>query len=263
MPHVFMVIRRSGGKLSSSISLLIVTNIHRPARITGMRSGLKAAGKEFVFGVYDGVTGLVVQPYTGARDAGPVGFVKGVGMGLTGFVLKDLSAIFGPFGYTFKGVHKELLKHKQPTHFIRKARIMEGQRDLGGLDEKEKTTAIEIVNHAWGVVQQIWALQDEKRSQGIRGKLHVMRERKMWHANGAFENVDKAEKALAAKSQGESLEEIFGRQREELNLAQKPRKNVVEDLRNDDQEGVEDVGQVVQKNQESKKPTRDMPHCLV
>jgi hypothetical protein len=109
-----------------------------------MKSGLKAAGEEFVFGIYDGVTGLVVQPYTGARDGGATGFVKGVGMGLTGFVLKDLAAIFGPFGYTFKGVHKELLKGRQPTKFIRRARILEGQRDLGDLDEQETKKRIGV-----------------------------------------------------------------------------------------------------------------------
>jgi hypothetical protein len=97
------------------------TTVRRPARIIGMKSGLKAAGKEFVFGIYDGFSGLVLQPYTGARDNGPIGFMKGVGMGLTGFVSKDLAAIIGPFGYTAKGLHKEVLKGKQPTNFIRKA----------------------------------------------------------------------------------------------------------------------------------------------
>lgn len=87
-----------------------------------MKSGLKAAGEEFVYGIYDGCTGLVLQPYNGAREGGAVGFTKGVGMGLTGFVLKDLAAIFGPFAYTLKGIHKEMLKSTQPTHFIRKVR---------------------------------------------------------------------------------------------------------------------------------------------
>ena len=64
--------------------------VSRPTRVTGYKSGLKAAGSEFVYGIYDGFSGLVVQPYTGARDNGTVGFVKGVGMGFGGFVLKDL-----------------------------------------------------------------------------------------------------------------------------------------------------------------------------
>lgn len=123
-----------------------------------MKSGLKAAGEELVFGIYDGVTGLVVQPYTGARDHGSVGFVRGVGIGLTSFVLKDLAAIFGPVGYTFKGIHKELLKGRQPTNFIRKARILEGQRDLQDLDAKERKRTTETVAHGWSVVQEIWAI---------------------------------------------------------------------------------------------------------
>ncbi|KAH6713659.1 hypothetical protein BKA61DRAFT_518360 [Leptodontidium sp. MPI-SDFR-AT-0119] len=204
--------------------------VRRPTRITGIKSGLKAAGQEFTFGIYDGVTGLVTHPYTGARDHGPVGFVKGVGMGLTGFVLKDLAAIIGPFGYTFKGIHKELHKGSQPTHFIRKARIMEGQRDLYALDEKEAKKVAETVKHGWEVVQEVFAIMEEKRAHGLRGRLHVMKERKTWRANGAFENVEMAEKALEASRRGESLEEVFAQQREELQLTKKPRKNVAQDL---------------------------------
>ncbi|KAF8852404.1 UDP-Glycosyltransferase/glycogen phosphorylase [Acephala macrosclerotiorum] len=185
------------------------TTVRRPTRITGIKSGLKAAGEEFTFGIFDGLTGLVAQPYTGARDNGAFGFVKGVGMGLTGFVLKDLAAIFGPFGYTFKGVHKELLKHKQPTNFIRKARILEGQRDFRDLDEEGEKQAIDAVNHGWSVVQQIWAIMEEKRARGLRGKLRVMRERKTWRSHGAFENVAMAEKALEARRKGESLGGVF------------------------------------------------------
>ena len=195
-----------------------------------MKSGLKAAGEEFVFGIYDGVTGLVVQPYTGARDGGATGFVKGVGMGLTGFVLKDLAAIFGPVGYTFKGIHKELLKGRQPTKYIRKARILEGQRDLGDLDDQESKKAIKAVTHGWSVVQKVWAIMEEKQSEGLRGRIHVMRERKTWRANGAFENVEMAEKALEARRKGESLNGVFAEQRRELQLSQKPRKEVVDDV---------------------------------
>ncbi|CZR52059.1 probable sterol glucosyltransferase [Phialocephala subalpina] len=238
------------------------TTVRRPTRITGIKSGLKAAGEEFTFGIYDGFTGLVVQPYTGARENGVFGFVKGVGMGLTGFVLKDLAAIFGPFGYTFKGVHKELLKHKQPTNFIRKARILEGQRDLRGLDEKEQEQAIDAVNHGWSVVQQIWAIMEEKQDQSLRGKLHVMRERKTWRANGAFKNVAMAEKALEARRKGESLDGVFSQQRGELATAQRPRKNVVKDLQHGNGDDVEADKQVVQKNGKARPPrppTKETP----
>ncbi|KAH6679597.1 hypothetical protein B0J14DRAFT_614741 [Halenospora varia] len=221
------------------------TTVRRPTRITGMKSGLKAAGEAFVFGIYDGVTGLVVQPYTGARDNGAFGFVKGVGMGLTGFVLKDLAAIFGPIGYTLKGVHKELLKGRQPTAFIRKARILEGQRDLKELDEKEAKKSTDTVMHGWSVVQQIWALMDEHRAHGLKGRVKLLRERHTWKANGAFENVEMAEKALEASRKGESLDGVLKGQREELQLTQKPGKNVAKDLEQGNADGKDDQHQVV------------------
>jgi hypothetical protein len=40
-----------------------------------------------------------------------------------------------------------------------------------------------------------------------------------------------AEKALEAMRKGESLDGIFAQQREQLKLAEKPRKNVVSDLK--------------------------------
>lgn len=203
----------------------------RTTRITGIQSGLKAAGEEFTFGIYDGFTGLVTQPYKGARDSGPVGFIKGTGMGLTGFVLKNISAIVGPFGYTLKGFHKELQKSHQPTHFIRKARIMEGSKDLEELDEKERKKAIEQVDHGWSVIQQIWSLMEERRTRGLIGRLKVRHERREWRANGAFENVVMAEKALEARKRGEDLDGVFSEQRQELKKAAKPKKDVVDDIR--------------------------------
>jgi hypothetical protein len=136
-------------------------------------------------------------------------------MGLTGFVLKDISAIIGPFGYTLKGLHKELLKGKQPTYFIRKARIIEGTRDLRALNEQEKKKAIETVAHGWSVVQQVWAIMEQRKAQGLKGRLKVMKERKTWRANGAFENVEMAEKGLEVTRKGESLGGVFAQQRKE------------------------------------------------
>ncbi|KAF4617008.1 hypothetical protein G7Y89_g15141 [Cudoniella acicularis] len=235
------------------------TTVRRPTRITGIKSGLKAAGEEFVFGIYDGFSGLVVQPYTGARDSGPFGFVKGVGMGLTGFVLKDLAAIVGPFGYTLKGVHKELLKGKQPTHFIRKARVLEGSRQLQALDGTETKKAVDAVCHGWSVVQQIWALMDEHRSHGLKGRVRLLRERRTWRVNGAFEDVEMAEKALEARRKGESLESIFKQQREELQLAQNPRKTVLKDMAQGKSPQDDGDAQKVLKNGSAKPAENEKP----
>ncbi|RDL37221.1 UDP-Glycosyltransferase phosphorylase [Venustampulla echinocandica] len=176
--------------------------VRRPTRITGLKSGLKASGKEFVFGIYDGVTGLVVHPYTGARDRGPLGFVRGVGMGLTGFVLKDLAAITGPIAYTLKGAHKELLKSKQPTKFIRRAKIMHGYLDHQGLNETKLQEVKAVVTHGWSIVQQVSDAMDGQLRQGLRGKIRFMNQRRMLKEKGGFENIEKAEKALDAWKKG-------------------------------------------------------------
>lgn len=149
-------------------------------------------------------------------------------MGFTGFILKDLAAITGPFGYTLKGIHKELSKSSQPTHFIRKARIRQGQRDLAGASPEERQKLAESVSHGWSIVQQVWAVMEEKRTHGLRGRISAMRERKTWRANGAFENVEMAEKALAARNRGEGLEGVFKEQKEELEKARRPRNPAIE-----------------------------------
>lgn len=55
--------------------------VRRPVRITGIHSGLVASRNEFFYGIYDGFTGVVTQPYHGAKERGVLGFVDGVGMG--------------------------------------------------------------------------------------------------------------------------------------------------------------------------------------
>jgi len=148
-------------------------------------------------------------------------------MGFTGFILKDLAAIFGPFAYTAKGLHKQMTRHKQPTTFIRKARIMQGQRDLRRCSEPQKQKAVEMVSHGWSVVQQFWALMDQKHGEGFAGKVAARKERNAWKSSGAFENVQMAEKALEASKNGESLEGVFAEQEKEKRVASMPRENVI------------------------------------
>jgi hypothetical protein len=73
-------------------------------------------------------------------------------------------------------------------------------------------------------------MMEEKRSQGLRGRIHVMRERKKWRANGAFENVEMAKKAIEARRNGESLDGAFAQQRAELEMTRRPTKSVVQEI---------------------------------
>ena len=153
-------------------------------------------------------------------------------MGLTGFVLKNISAIIGPFGYTMKGLHKEFQKSHQPTHFIRKARILEGTRDLGELDETQRRRAEEMVDHGWRVVQEMWRVMHEKKPGGVLGRVKERKERKHWRENGAFESVQMAERVLEARRNGENVDEVFRSQRRELQHAAGPKEDVVDEITN-------------------------------
>jgi len=183
------------------------TTVRTPIRITGFHSGLRAAGEEFTLGIYDGVTGLVLQPYNGAKENGMLGFVQGLGKGIGGFVLKDLAAIFGPVGYTLKGVHKEMIKNKQPIAFIRRSRVIQGRKDLKALDEQQRQEDEQKVDTVWTVLQQIKNEEDMVRSSGLIARIKVKRVKRKMDSQGAFESVDRAKNAVEDRKMSRFIEE--------------------------------------------------------
>lgn len=88
----------------------------RSPPITGMGSGLQVAGKEVVFGIYDGITGVATQPINGFKDGktrkgGPLwGAAKGFGRGISGVVTRAGAIAFGVPGYTMKGMEMQFRK---------------------------------------------------------------------------------------------------------------------------------------------------------
>ncbi|TDZ37258.1 Sterol 3-beta-glucosyltransferase UGT80B1 [Colletotrichum spinosum] len=185
--------------------------VRRPPRVTGIRSGLKAAGKEFVYGIYDGTTGLVRLPVRGAKKDGVKGFVKGTGMGLTSFILKDLSAIISPVGYTLKGIVKQAERKKQPDRVVRRARIVQGQRERRQLGE-EKTDIDKEIMTGWLTIRELMeAIESDEKSKGLKGRLTSHKQR-VNHA--AFESVDIAERTLRAIQKGEDISTVVGTEKE-------------------------------------------------
>ncbi|KAJ5159510.1 uncharacterized protein N7482_006514 [Penicillium canariense] len=80
---------------------------HRKS-ITGLASGIKVAAHGFTLNLFDGVTGIVTQPYHGAQDDGVSGFGKGVVKGLGGMVLRTTAAVIGVPAYTLKGLERQI-----------------------------------------------------------------------------------------------------------------------------------------------------------
>jgi UDP:flavonoid glycosyltransferase YjiC (YdhE family) len=122
--------------------------VRRQPRVTGLHSGLRAGRDELVYGVMDGVSGIVTHPYRGARDHGIMGAARGVGFGIGGFVLKDIAAVLGPTAYLMKGLDAEYMKKYQPTSLIRRGRIAQGQLELQQLEAATRVTHIQESHNA-------------------------------------------------------------------------------------------------------------------
>lgn len=56
----------------------------KPANIG---EGLYYGGVSLVYGLYEGLTGIIMEPIRGAQREGGVGALKGLGMGLVGYVI--------------------------------------------------------------------------------------------------------------------------------------------------------------------------------
>ncbi|KAI1073424.1 glycosyltransferase family 28 domain-containing protein [Whalleya microplaca] len=86
--------------------------MRRRDEIRGLESGVKTAGKEFVLGFHDALSGLVLRPYRGAKKEGPKGFGKGLLRAGCGLFMGIGAGVFSLPGYTLKGIEKELSKHR-------------------------------------------------------------------------------------------------------------------------------------------------------
>ncbi|THW18319.1 UDP-Glycosyltransferase/glycogen phosphorylase [Aureobasidium pullulans] len=151
-------------------------SVRKPDRITDFRSGLRAATKEFGYGMFDGITGLVTQPMEGAKKEGAAGFLKGFGKGIGGIVLKPGAAIFGIPAYTMKGVYKELqqLSGSSVQNYIIAARTAQGYDEWHRSSAQERQ---EIIRR-WRIVES-----EVKKKRFIHEQFQDML-KKQWDGNG-------------------------------------------------------------------------------
>ncbi|RYN88773.1 hypothetical protein AA0120_g7017 [Alternaria tenuissima] len=121
-------------------------------KVSDLKSGMKAVGREFGFGWYDGVTGLVTQPWKGAQKEGTSGFFKGIGKGIGGFITKPGAALFGIPSHMMKGVHKEVQKlfGNNVQTYIVTSRTAQGYQEWLQSSDAEK----EDVINRWKMIQK-------------------------------------------------------------------------------------------------------------
>ncbi|KAI7205595.1 glycosyltransferase family 1 protein, partial [Hortaea werneckii] len=224
--------------------------VRKPVRITGLKSGWVAARRELGYGIYDGWTGLVTQPYGDFKDGVTVpaklaGLGVGFGKGLGGFVVKNVSAVVAPPAFVGKGLLKYMEKHlgaPEAKPLIRRAHILQGQKDLRALQQPQQQQRqqqsanrppqqqqLKELEHrvldGWKVYEEIWheARSSFKLRHNPFQQAKLERERRAWEQHGALENIETAKRALHARRQGHNLDKVFAKRRREMSLAEAPR----------------------------------------
>ena len=76
---------------------------HKTKNPKNIASGLGYGGIALAKGIFSGVTGIVTEPYKGAKKDGLKGSVKGLGRGLIGVVAKPTAGVVGMVGCTVQG----------------------------------------------------------------------------------------------------------------------------------------------------------------
>ncbi|KAJ4358224.1 uncharacterized protein N0V89_002804 [Didymosphaeria variabile] len=120
-------------------------DVRQVDKVTNLQSGLKVAAKQFGFGLYDGIAGLALDPYKGAKKEGGLGFVKGVGRGIFSVPFRVMGGAFSVPAYAMKGLYQEMLKNQGSgvQNYVIAARISQGYDEASVLSTAEKQ---DIVN---------------------------------------------------------------------------------------------------------------------
>ncbi|KAL8893975.1 MAG: hypothetical protein Q9192_004742 [Flavoplaca navasiana] len=124
-------------------------SVRQGDKVTDLQSGLKAAGKGFALGLYDGYSGMFTQPFRGAREGGVTGFMKGIGKGLGGFFLKPSAAGCALPGYALQGIYEELRIRLGPgvQNSIIAARTAQGLEEWDSSTREEQQEVLRRWQH--------------------------------------------------------------------------------------------------------------------
>ncbi|KAK3949282.1 hypothetical protein QBC32DRAFT_40430 [Pseudoneurospora amorphoporcata] len=102
-------------------------------KVTDFASGLRVATKEFGFGLFDGISGLVTQPMRGAEKEGAMGLLKGFAKGIGGVALKPAAGFWSIPAYAMQGLNAEvrnLMRGGGWVNHIIAARAQQGRDEI-------------------------------------------------------------------------------------------------------------------------------------
>ncbi|THX37818.1 UDP-Glycosyltransferase/glycogen phosphorylase [Aureobasidium pullulans] len=125
-------------------------------KVTGVGSGFAVAGKTFAWGMIDGVSDLVVQPYKECKKNGAAGIATGLGKGMAGMVTKTGAGMFGVLAYPAAGIAKSVrfAVHNRTRKLVDLQRREEGE----WLVSNQKWSGSEVS----GLIESFHALESSK-----------------------------------------------------------------------------------------------------
>ncbi|KAJ6546815.1 glycosyltransferase family 1 protein [Mycena capillaripes] len=104
------------------------SKVRKTGKVTDFASGLKEGGKGLFYGYYDGITGLVREPYEGAQKEGFMGAVKGSLRSFANATIRPAGGIVGLIAHPVHGLWKSVqspMAQKQEQQ-QREVRISDG-----------------------------------------------------------------------------------------------------------------------------------------
>ncbi|CBN77551.1 similarities to vacuolar protein sorting-associated protein [Ectocarpus siliculosus] len=111
MQGTFNTFNKVTGSLGDTISQLSLDTDYRKRRVRErlvegetMADSMAQGAKEFGRGIFQGVTGVVMEPYLGAEKEGVLGFGKGMVKGVVGVAIKPVVGVFDLGTRAFEGI---------------------------------------------------------------------------------------------------------------------------------------------------------------
>ncbi|KAJ3846924.1 glycosyltransferase family 1 protein [Lentinula lateritia] len=120
------------------------SDVRQPGKVTDFSSGVKEAGKGLFYGYYDGITGLVSEPWQGAQKGGFTGAVKGAGRSFINATMRPAAGIVGvvanPIQGAWKSAQTTLVKEQDQPHY--QTRMEEGLQAVKFSTENERMKVV-------------------------------------------------------------------------------------------------------------------------
>ncbi|KAJ6500720.1 UDP-Glycosyltransferase/glycogen phosphorylase [Mycena sanguinolenta] len=124
------------------------SKVRKPGKVTGFASGLKEGGKGLFYGYYDGITGLVREPYEGAQKEGFIGAVKGSLRSFANATIRPAGGIVGLIAHPVRGLWKSVqspMAQKQEQQ-QRQVRISDGVEAARNSTKAQRAETVQKFN---------------------------------------------------------------------------------------------------------------------